>query len=343
MLLGAVVAAAAEPAPLRVGVSDTPPFAIKHPDGSWDGIAVDLWNDVASALGRTWTFDERPLTAQMTGIQDGSLDVVLGPMAISPEHHEVAGLSSPYLAAAIAVAVRPQPEGWGRVLGVLLAPRLVHALLAMGAVAVVLGGLVWLLERRRNSGHFETRAVRGLWSAIWWATTTITTVGYGDKTPRTVAGQVVAIVGMILGLLLVSVLTATFASEITLSHLDSNVRSVDDLRRVRVGTIRGSAGEDWLGEHRIGAHAYATVQEAFAALARDDIQALVYFDVVLRYWAATTPGRQPRVLPMSLHATFLGFGTPLDSPLLKPLDAALLRTTHGDAWKRVLTSYVGSP
>ncbi len=324
-------------------MSNTPPFAIKHPDGSWDGIAVDLWTDVATALGRQWTLEERHLAAQLDGIADGSLDVILGPLAISPEHQDVTGLSSPYLAASVAVAVRPQGDGWSRVFAVLLAPRLLHALLAMGAVAVVLGGLVWLLERRRNSGHFEPRAVRGLWSAIWWATTTITTVGYGDKTPRTVAGQVVAIIGMILGLLLVSVLTATFASEITISHLDSSIRTVDDLRRVSVGTIDDSAGEDWLSEHRIGAHEYPTVQEAFAALDRGDIDALVYFDVVLRYWASSTPGRQARVLPMALHSTFMGFGTPLGSPLLRPIDAALLHTTHGDAWKRLLTSYIGGP
>ena len=40
------------PAEIRVGTKVAPPFVIKEADGSWRGIAIDLWRDVARSLER---------------------------------------------------------------------------------------------------------------------------------------------------------------------------------------------------------------------------------------------------------------------------------------------------
>jgi voltage-gated potassium channel len=48
--------------------------------------------------------------------------------------------------------------------------------------------------------------------AIWWATTTMTTVGYGDTYPVTVVGRWVAAALMVGGVALLGTVTATFAS-----------------------------------------------------------------------------------------------------------------------------------
>jgi voltage-gated potassium channel len=48
--------------------------------------------------------------------------------------------------------------------------------------------------------------------ALWWAVTTITTVGYGDRFPMTPAGRGVAVVLMIAGIAMFGVITATIAA-----------------------------------------------------------------------------------------------------------------------------------
>jgi hypothetical protein len=50
------------------------------------------------------------------------------------------------------------------------------------------------------------------WDDVWWAVVTVTTVGYGDIYPHTVAGRMVAIVLMLTGIGFLAVLTATVAS-----------------------------------------------------------------------------------------------------------------------------------
>ena len=73
---------------------------------------------------------------------------------------------------------------------------------------VLLGGAVsfYFLERGTN------KTVEGLGSAVYWAVISMTTTGYGDISPSTAGGRMVAVIVVISGLLLLSLVTATVAS-----------------------------------------------------------------------------------------------------------------------------------
>lgn len=49
------------------------------------------------------------------------------------------------------------------------------------------------------------------WDGIWWAMTTVTTVGYGDSYPSTDGGRTIAIMVMLVGIGFVAILTAAAA------------------------------------------------------------------------------------------------------------------------------------
>lgn len=56
------------------------------------------------------------------------------------------------------------------------------------------------------------RSITNLREALWWSLATITTVGYGDKYPSTLEGQLVAAVLMLTGIALFSAGAGIFAS-----------------------------------------------------------------------------------------------------------------------------------
>jgi voltage-gated potassium channel len=58
----------------------------------------------------------------------------------------------------------------------------------------------------------ESETVRSPEDALWWAVVTVTTVGYGDVTPVTGEGRMVALVLMCVGVVVISIFTATLSS-----------------------------------------------------------------------------------------------------------------------------------
>lgn len=63
------------------------------------------------------------------------------------------------------------------------------------------------LERHARGATIHTIA-----DALWWAASTVTTVGYGDRYPVTAGGRAVAVVLMLAGIAVVGVLTAAVAA-----------------------------------------------------------------------------------------------------------------------------------
>ncbi len=79
------------------------------------------------------------------------------------------------------------------------------ALLAALALVVIGGTAVWELEHSVN--HYYAK----FGDALWWAFSTVATVGYGDG-PVTLPGRVVAIILMVVGISCFGLITATVTS-----------------------------------------------------------------------------------------------------------------------------------
>ncbi len=76
-------------------------------------------------------------------------------------------------------------------------------------LVLILGTMMYLLEGERND-RFSS-----IPEGIYWAIVTMTTVGYGDVTPVTVVGKIVASMVMIMGYAIIAVPTGILTVELT--------------------------------------------------------------------------------------------------------------------------------
>lgn len=77
------------------------------------------------------------------------------------------------------------------------------------AVLLTYCGALAVLDAEENAPGSNITA---FWDALWWALTTITTVGYGDHYPVTATGRIVAAALMLSGIAVLGVVTAAVAS-----------------------------------------------------------------------------------------------------------------------------------
>jgi voltage-gated potassium channel len=85
----------------------------------------------------------------------------------------------------------------------------VAAYTAGGVVMIVYAASLAVLDVERHAPHAQ---ITSFGDAVWWAVSTVTTVGYGDLTPVTLSGRLIAVALMIAGISLLGVVTATLAS-----------------------------------------------------------------------------------------------------------------------------------
>ena len=86
----------------------------------------------------------------------------------------------------------------------LTARRAARMIAEFTLVATVAGGvLAWILDR----GDFPS-----LGTGLWWALQTVTTVGYGDVTPKHAEGRVIAAIVMLAGIAFIAVITASITA-----------------------------------------------------------------------------------------------------------------------------------
>jgi ABC-type amino acid transport substrate-binding protein len=339
-----VAQSSSAPRPLLVGVFAAPPFAMKNAEGSWEGLSVELWEAVAQEGG--WEYELREydsLALLLEALEAGDVDATPG-LAASRAREIALDLSHSYYQSGSGIAVAATRSGprWLGIFGHLVSLDFLRVIGLLLLVWLTAGALVWLFERRQNPAMFGDTTLKGLGNGIWWAAVTMTTVGYGDKAPRTLGGRTVAIVWMLASIVLISSFTAAITTSLTIEHLSGKVRGLQDLPGVRVGATAESEAMRFLGKRGIAPQPFVNERDGLKAVVDGEIDAFVSDEVVLRYLALTEfPGRV-QVLPRTFDPYHVKLAMPAGSPLREPMNRALLKIVDEEEWSRRLERYLGS-
>jgi voltage-gated potassium channel len=95
----------------------------------------------------------------------------------------------------------------------------------IGAFGVLAGGAAFAaVEKDQNLSA---------WDGVYWALTTVTTVGYGDIGPETDAGRVIAVTVMLAGIGYVAILTAALAQQFFVTLADDTAGLAEQEEDVR--------------------------------------------------------------------------------------------------------------
>jgi voltage-gated potassium channel len=110
--------------------------------------------------------------------------------------------------------------------------------------------IIWFaaLAELEVERHAPGATILNIGDSVWWAFVTITTVGYGDYTPVTVLGRMIAVGLMAGGIAILGVVTATVSSWV----IERAAGGRDDGENATRGQIRALAAQiDALGQ-RLG-------------------------------------------------------------------------------------------
>jgi polar amino acid transport system substrate-binding protein len=349
-LAGAESVPAAGPAQAGVSLPDTvvvgtrvvPPFVILGDDGTYSGLTVQLWDQIARELDLSYRFQEMDIPGMLAGVEDGSLFASASALTVTAEREARVDFTHPFLVTGLGIAVPREPAGLGTAVLALFSPELLWVVLLLLALLAFWGALVWVFERNKNAEQFGGTPARGIGNGFWWAAVTMTTVGYGDKAPVTAGGRAVGFIWMFMAIIVISFFTATIASSLTLTRLDSRVGGPQDLPNVRVGGLEASAAVEYLEEQGIRGTLFPSIQAGLQAVARGSIDAFVHDAPILRYYQREDFPKEVRVLPGTFLEQYYGIALPHESPYRNTINQVLLEHLASEDWERQRLRYLGA-
>lgn len=89
------------------------------------------------------------------------------------------------------------------------------------------GVVIWLLEHRANKGEFSPSFTVGSPEGVWWAVVSLTTVGYGDKTPKSFLGRLFGVIWILVGAIMLSLFTALFTNAMQAALDGTKCKDID--------------------------------------------------------------------------------------------------------------------
>ena len=334
----------AEPDPgaeLVVATKPAPPFAMRAEDGTWSGISIELWAALADELGLEYRLEEASLADMIDGVADGRFAASVAATTITPSREERVDFSHPFYTTGFGIALHREANDWGRMAMRLVSLDFLKSVGLLSLLLAVVGLCFWLAERRQNAEEFDPHPVRGLGDGFYFSAVTMTTVGYGDMAPRTLAGRVIALVWMFTAILIISTFTGMIASSLTADRLRTGVETPSDLAGIVTGTVAGSAADEWLTDHGIGFEGFPGTRAGLDVLVADGIEAFVYDRPLLRYLVRRDTDSALEMVPLEFGRQDYGIALPEGSPLREDLNRALLRHLGSDEWSGLLARYLG--
>ena len=329
----------AQAAPLRVGVAGAAPFAMIDRLGKPAGFCVDVWVTAAGQEAMPYELIQMPSrTEAIRQVVSGELDVAVGDIAMTADRAAEIDFTVPFCNTSLGLLSRTDEPGILKRFQRMVTGEILVVVAIFLFILFSIGNLLWLAERRSNK-EFPSGYKDGVLEGVWLALVTITSVGYGDRVPRTTRGRILLGSCMIVATLGISSLTATIASTLTVSMNAPGLNSEHDLAGRRVAVVAGTPAVTFV--RRFGGRPilFNKVEDVISAVVYDQADAAVAEYPEIGYNLSQNPH-----LPVVLYKSTglmqdYGFAFARGNPLVTRFNVTILRmkesgriTQIEDAW-----------
>jgi polar amino acid transport system substrate-binding protein len=170
----------------------------------------------------------------------------------------------------------------------------------------------------------------------------MTTVGYGDKTPKSTIGRVIAVSWMFASLVWVSLLSTSLVSRLTVERVESrDLAATIDLSRKKLAAVAQSSGAEYLDAHHLPYMKFNGLPDALDSLAGGTSDAVVNSVGALQYLIAKRYASTEEMPQGLLAPAYMAIALPEHSPLKRPIDEALVKITSDPEWISIEDRFFG--
>jgi polar amino acid transport system substrate-binding protein len=334
---------AAHPAPkaVKIGVYINPPFVVKE-GGVYSGMAIELWQKVATELALVSQYQEFPNATELVkATADGAVEAAVSNISITTSRAQAVDFTQPWFDAGLRVMVHADSGvGFKEVMsGLRDAGHLAN--FAWLAVAILAATVLITAFDRRLDADFHPRWRDGLAENFHHV---IALAIKGEAKRKNLfgwAGRIGQGLWLLFSVAVIAYVASSITSVMTAAHIANRINSVTDLEGRMVGVRRGSVAENAIKMFDVRTRTFNHVEDAAAALVRREIAAVVDDNPLLEYFAHTHPDLPLDVVGNTFHPDKYGFAFTPGSTLTKPVSLRIIGLEESGEIERLRARYFG--
>jgi len=331
---------------LRVATQRLEPFVI-YQNRRYTGFSIELWEKIADEMGVNYElYGVNTIAKLLDEVKRGAADLSIAGIGITSKREQDLDFSHPFFESGLQIMVSKDfdtPLGaiFAKVFSILFSPGLIYGVGLFLIVLFIAAHIIWFLERRHNP-QFSKDYFNGLWQSIWWAVVTVTTVGYGDKTPKGKMGRLFGLIWILAGYFVFAYFTASVTTTVALKELRIAINGPQDLFGKQVATVEKSPASDYLAAQGLTTVKLEDIEKAYHLLETGKVDAVVYDAPVLQHFASQRGKGKVKVVGLIFQEQSYGIALQIDSPLREEINIALLRLVESGIYKEIHDKWFGS-
>lgn len=342
-LLATNVVAQPQPASLRVATRLVKPFVFEE-KGQLTGFSVELWNEIAKQINVKTEFVVKPTVKELlASINTQEAQLGIAAISITAERELQWDFSQPMFDAGLQILVSAQTSESGilaNMIAGVFSPTFWQLIGAILLAILIPAHVVWFFERRPVGGLLTNKSYfPGIFEAAWWSLASL--AAQADQMPRSAAARVAAVFWMFTSVVFLAYFTASVTSSLTLQQLRGEIKGPEDLPGKNVASVKGSTSVEYLRQRNAEVAEFTKVEEAYEALQRSQVSAVVYDAPVLLYYAAHEGKGKVQTVGSIFRKENYGIAFPDKSPLRKRVNEALLKLRENGTYDQLYTKWFG--
>jgi len=320
--------------PLVIGFSDLEPCVMFNDEHKPYGFDIDLFNRIAEKIKLTdYQYREVQFKNIFYDVKAGYVDLGIGGITITSKRERAVDFTHPYLQADIKALAKAQKESTlSAVFHAIYQTNVRNLTLIVLCFSIFMGIILAFVEKRENT---DKSIFFLIFDYTLFTLVTISTVGYGDRTAKTIIGKNIVMFIILVGLAIFGCYVGTITANIQFDRTVSDINCMKDLRDKPIATVEDTYASDALCEENLGSKIYKTkdLSRAFDLLKADKVSAIVFDAPPLLRYASKNPGYM--VAPFSVRIQNYGFVVSMHSPWRVKINQALLELQESGEYQKI--------
>jgi len=331
------------PGKILVGISEFPPLIYTEND-QYKGFAVDIFEETIRLMEIEYELIPFQTAEKLvSAVQTATVDCGLAGLIPTSQAEGKIDFSHFLLQSGLQILVPvTQTHSFLNTIFHVIDSEIYKGLGWFILFMLIAAHVIWFIERKVNPDEFPRTYFAGVWEALWWSTVTVTTVGYGDKAPRGTLGRLFGLFWMVAGIFIFANFTATISSSLSVMHTSQLVNGPSDLSDKIVVSPKGSVAISYAEQHGWKLKQVDTLADAYSLLEKREADAVVFDAPALHYYAAGKGKNTVKVVGPLFHRDGYAMAFPLNSPLRKKVNKAILKMQENGDYDRIYQKWFGT-